>query len=124
MAWLNTIETEFSAAHSLRNYEGDCKNNHGHNWKVIVCYASYELNDQGMVADFKTVKKATNEILEELDHTYINDHSHFKKHNPTSENVAKWIFDQLLEKKLPPIGFRWVQVWENSRSSSKFGYDI
>ena len=83
---------EIAGAHKLNlDYESTCKNLHGHNWIVIVyCKCKdNELNNNGMVIDFKHIK---NMISDKLDHTYINDVVDF---NPTAENMSKWICEQI-----------------------------
>lgn len=90
-----TVVLYFSAAHYLREYQGNCANLHGHNWKVSVTVKAEELDELGFVIDFRDLKKQTKEIISELDHTMINDHADFKSVNPSSENIAKWIFDKL-----------------------------
>ena len=89
------IISDFSGAHNLRNYKGKCEALHGHNWKVEVVVASSSLNDTGMVMDFSDLKKLTKEVIEKLDHGYLNDIEYFKKNNPCSEVIAKYIYDQL-----------------------------
>ncbi len=90
-----TILADFSSAHMLRGYKGKCENLHGHNWKVEVSVYSKKLDKLGMVIDFKDLKKAVYGVLEELDHKNLNDLKYFKKVNPTSENIAKYIYDRL-----------------------------
>ena len=81
---------EIAGAHRLTlDYESKCQNLHGHNWIVIVYCKSKELNHNGMVVDFKHIK---NMISDKLDHQYINEIVNF---NPTAENMAKWIHDQI-----------------------------
>jgi len=81
---------EISGAHRLQlSYESKCQQLHGHNWIIIVFCQSKTLNAEGMVVDFSHVKKA---IKEKLDHKYLNDVVSF---NPTAENMAKWICDQI-----------------------------
>lgn len=83
---------EISAAHKLSlNYESKCQNLHGHNWIIEIYCRSEKLNENGMVYDFTHIKK---KIQEKLDHQYIND---VLKINPTAENIAKWIADELGE---------------------------
>lgn len=84
---------EISAAHKLAlNYESKCSNLHGHNWIVVVTCKSDTLNENGMVYDFTHIKK---KIMDRLDHNYIND---ILDVNPTAENMAKWIAEQIGEK--------------------------
>lgn len=84
---------EIAGAHQLKlSYESKCSNLHGHNWIVIVYCKSEELNEDGMIIDFKHVK---NKISDKLDHQYLNDIVDF---NPTAENMAKWICDEIGEK--------------------------
>lgn len=81
---------EIAGAHNLElDYESKCKNLHGHNWIVIVYCKSETLNQNGMVIDFKHIK---NKISDKLDHQYLNDIVDF---NPTAENMAKWICDEI-----------------------------
>ena len=81
---------EISAAHSLRlNYESKCQNLHGHNWHVVVHCKARELNENGMVEDFTLIKKRIQDVL---DHKSLNE---VLDCNPTAENIAKWICDQI-----------------------------
>ncbi len=83
---------EIAGAHNLKlNYESKCSNLHGHNWIVVVYCKSEELDENGMVLDFKHIK---NLVSDKLDHQYLNDVVDF---NPTAENMAKWICDQVTE---------------------------
>lgn len=111
------IETYFSSAHNLRGYHGKCEELHGHNWKVGVVVASPKLDKTGMVLDFKYLKKKLNDVLEKLDHKYLNRISYFKKANPTSENIAKYIYDSL-KQQIPAL--KSVTVWENNTSSATY----
>ncbi len=97
----------FSAAHNLPNYNGKCENLHGHNWDVEVQVSSEKL-ENGMVIDFKILKKYLKEILSTLDHTYINE----KIENPTAENIAKYIYENLREKLPPKFNIDYIKVWE------------
>ncbi len=92
------IITSFSAAHSLKNFKGKCEALHGHNWKVEVWVRGSELDENGLLIDFKEVKDATYQVLEELDHKHLNDLEPFKTENPSSERIARYIFDEISKK--------------------------
>lgn len=111
------IQSAFSAAHNLRNYRGKCENLHGHNWKVEAILAYKSLGKDGMAVDFKEAKKVLKEALREFDHSYLNEIEPFKKINPTSENMAKIIYDRLKEKD---SHIRSVSVWENDNSCATY----
>jgi 6-pyruvoyltetrahydropterin/6-carboxytetrahydropterin synthase len=111
------VEGGFSSAHNLRGYKGKCEDLHGHNWRVEICVSSKKLDSIGMVLDFKYLKMKLNAFLEKLDHKYLNKLSYFKKVNPTSENIARYIYDQL-KPGIPLLGS--VTVWENSTSSATY----
>ena len=105
-----TIEMQFSAAHSLRGYKGKCESLHGHNWSVEVEARQVVLDKTGMVMDFKVMKRCVAALLEKFDHKHLNVIPYFKKINPTSENIAKFLFDKL-KPKIP--GLYRVKVWES-----------
>jgi 6-pyruvoyltetrahydropterin/6-carboxytetrahydropterin synthase len=107
------VEGSFSSAHNLRGYRGKCEELHGHNWKVEVVAASYELDKTGMVMDFKFLKAKLRNVLEKLDHKYLNRVPYFKKYNPTSERIAEYIYHCL---KPRVKNLRSVTVWENTTS--------
>lgn len=111
------IFNNFSAAHRLRGYKGKCENIHGHNWKVGVIVSSDKINKIGIVADFREVKKKLENVLSELDHKDLNSLKYFKKVNPTSENLAKLIYEKLKKKKLPVSS---VSVWEADDSRATY----
>jgi len=92
------IETYFSAAHHLRNYKGKCEAQHGHNWIVEVYVQCQLLNEIGIGIDFKDVKDATKAVLEDLDHKDLNEIPSFREENPSSENIAKYLYRKLSER--------------------------
>ncbi|MHB8154473.1 MAG: 6-carboxytetrahydropterin synthase QueD [Candidatus Omnitrophota bacterium] len=111
------VQGAFSSAHNLRGYKGKCEDLHGHNWIVEIVISSAQLDDIGMVLDFKYLKKKLNACLEQMDHKYLNKLAYFDKVNPTSENIAKYIYKKLK----PPIPLlNCVTVWENSTSSATY----
>ena len=89
------IKTHFSAGHHLRNYPGNCEKPHGHNWNVQVTVRATELDELGMGIDFRTVKSAVKVVMDDLDHCDLNNHPAFLTQNPSSENLARYIFQQL-----------------------------
>lgn len=111
------VFSSFSAAHRLRNYKGKCENVHGHNWKVGVEVASGALNKTGIVMDFGEIKKKLKNILMKFDHKDLNALACFKKTNPTSENIAKIIFEELKKRKIPVSS---VSVWEAEDSKATY----
>ncbi|UCD15424.1 MAG: 6-carboxytetrahydropterin synthase QueD [Candidatus Omnitrophota bacterium] len=114
----------FSAAHSLRDYKGKCECLHGHNWKVEVLVSSPHLNPAGMVMDFGELRKVVGDILEELDHKYLNDLDYFKEKNPSSEEIARHIFEKL-KGKISERNCRLteVRVWETQNSCAIYAGD-
>ncbi|RLB83924.1 MAG: 6-carboxytetrahydropterin synthase QueD [Deltaproteobacteria bacterium] len=92
------VKTHFSAAHSLRGYPGDCARTHGHNWTIEVFVKCKELNEIGIGIDFRNIKKAVKNVLQDLDHFNLNDLPAFKKVNPTSENIARFLYQALRQK--------------------------
>ena len=92
------IKTHFSGGHHLRNYPGNCEKPHGHNWKVKVTVRATELDKLGMGIDFKTLKQVVNRVVDDLDHSDLNDNPAFKDVNPSSENIAIHIFSELRDE--------------------------
>jgi 6-pyruvoyltetrahydropterin/6-carboxytetrahydropterin synthase len=92
------IKSHFSAAHSLKGYPGDCAHIHGHNWMVEVFVKCEELDEIGIGIDFRDIKQSVKDVLEGLDHFNLNDLPVFKEVNPTSENIAKFLYQELAKK--------------------------
>lgn len=119
-----SVEVSFSAAHQLRGYKGKCENMHGHNWKVQISVMSEDLNDIDLVIDFHELKKMARDVIAPLDHAYLNDIFPFTEKNPSSENMAKWIFD-CMKKKIADDAIRVsaVTVWESDTASATY-YEV
>lgn len=111
------VKSDFSAAHNLRNYNGKCEKLHGHNWIVEAVFRYDKADKDGLAVDFRIAKGALKGAIESLDHSYLNDSKFFKKANPTSENIAKFIYDGL-KKKLKSVYS--VAVWENEKSCAVY----
>jgi 6-pyruvoyltetrahydropterin/6-carboxytetrahydropterin synthase len=90
-----SIEAHFSAAHALRGYPGDCARLHGHNWIVRVSVRCRELDETGIGIDFRVVKDHAKAVLQGLDHYNLNELPPFKEVNPSSENVARYLYGEL-----------------------------
>lgn len=116
-----SVEGWFSAAHRLTDYRGKCERLHGHNWKVEVNLGRKSLDKAGMVMDFSKVKEVLEEVLGELDHQFLNELSYFEGKNPSSENIARWIYEGM-ERKLEGKEVRLlrVRVWESEKSSASY----
>ncbi len=112
-----TIESYFSSAHYLRGYKGKCESLHGHNWKVEVSVEKEELDKLGMALDFKCLKAKLDKALDKLDHTCLNNIAYFKKVNPTSESIARYIYDRL---EANVGGLKAVTVWESNTSRAAY----
>ncbi len=91
-----SIEESFSSAHQLKNYQGKCENLHGHNWRIILTVKGERLNDIGLLIDFHELKDILQSILQELDHTNLNALPYFKEQNPSSENIAAYLFEKII----------------------------
>lgn len=111
------VKADFSSAHRLREYKGKCENLHGHNWIVEMAVSSKTLNKNGLLIDFRILKSKLSEILDDLDHKNLNDLEPFKKKNPTSENIARFIFDKLKKNGISPYR---VSVWESDTSCATY----
>ena len=92
------IETHFSAAHALRGYPGDCARLHGHNWIIQVYVRCRELDDIGIGIDFRVIKENVKDVLQGLDHFNMNELPAFQEDNPTSENIAKYLYRELSKR--------------------------
>ena len=92
------VKTHFSAAHSLEGYPGDCQRVHGHNWIVEAYVTCQELDQIGIGIDFRDIKQAVKDVLEGLDHFNLNELPAFEDVNPTSENIAKFLYKELGKK--------------------------
>ena len=90
-----SIKHTFSAARALRDYQGQCANVHGHNFTVEAKIRTPE-DDKGYVLDYYEAKIYLAEISEKIDHNYLNDIPPFDTINPTTENLAKYFYEQLL----------------------------
>lgn len=120
-----TVISGFSAAHRLRGYEGECERLHGHNWKVEVTVAAPRLNEVGLAIDFKVLKGELERVLKGLDHSCLNEKPPFDRENPSSERIARFIYDEI-SKGLSPheVRVKMVRVWESETACAAYGEEI
>jgi len=115
------ILTSFAAAHCLINYQGDCENLHGHNWRVEVTVRVGELDDAGLGIDFKILKAETNQLLKTLDHKYLNELPPFSGLSPSSENIARFLYRELSNKlNTDNIKVETITVWESDFACASY----
>ncbi|MDY0268009.1 6-carboxytetrahydropterin synthase QueD [Trichloromonas sp.] len=115
------IHTHFAAAHNLINYQGDCENLHGHNWKVEVTVTARELDKAGLGIDFKILKRETKAVLDLLDHKYLNEIEPFVNNSPSSENIARFLFEKLSPRlNTDNVTVYEVNVWESEYACASY----
>ncbi len=117
-----SVQSDFGAAHRICGYPGKCDRLHGHNWQVEAAVSGEALDELGMLIDFKLLKSALNEILDGLDHYYLNELAPFKEQNPSAENIARYIFLQLEEDERlkGKCHVSYVKVWETAKSAALY----
>jgi 6-pyruvoyltetrahydropterin/6-carboxytetrahydropterin synthase len=119
-----SVEKHFDAAHFLRGYRGKCEALHGHRFQVVVKIKSSGVNDIGIAYDFAELKQHLNDILAKFDHTCLNDMPPFDKVNPSSENIATIIYDELKPKLAEtPVSISSVEVWESPQTGVIYSPD-
>jgi 6-pyruvoyltetrahydropterin/6-carboxytetrahydropterin synthase len=112
-----SVEQEFDAAHALRGYQGKCEALHGHRFRVVATVQAAKLDGIGMAYDFTLLKKHLASLLSRLDHTYLNEVTPFDKINPSSENIAATIFNELKPGLAgAPVSLVSIEVWESPQS--------
>jgi 6-pyruvoyltetrahydropterin/6-carboxytetrahydropterin synthase len=117
------VEQSFASAHALRNYKGRCENVHGHNWKVRVVIEGEKLDATGMLVDFLDVKSFMGEILDRIDHQFLNEIPPFDSINPSAENIAEYFYQQMtgrLAETPVTVRIREVKIWETEIQSATY----
>jgi len=119
-----SVEAEFAAAHALRGYQGKCENLHGHNYKVQLTVEGSELDAIGLVCDFKELKRMLRDVLGRLDHQHLNDVGPFRETNPTTEILARYIYNELSPQIAAlteaHANLKCVRVWETQGCSAAY----
>jgi 6-pyruvoyltetrahydropterin/6-carboxytetrahydropterin synthase len=108
------VEQHFEAAHFLRGYQGKCENLHGHRYGVVVRLRTAKLNEIGLAYDFTDIKRYLKEIMGRMDHVCLNDVPPFDKINPSAENIAATIYNELRAKIADEnVEIAAVEAWEH-----------
>lgn len=119
-----SVEDTFAAGHALRGYRGKCENPHGHNYKVQITLAGEELDNIGLLYDFKDLKAAMNQIIDRLDHQFLNDIEPFREQNPSAENMARFFYTEANAKLRSVTGGRVrvkeVKIWETDTTTATY----
>ncbi|MBA7668110.1 6-carboxy-5,6,7,8-tetrahydropterin synthase [subsurface metagenome] len=119
-----SVEQHFDAAHFLRGYQGKCEALHGHRFRVVVKIKSSGVNDIGIAYDFVELKQHMRDILAKFDHTCLNNVPPFDKINPSSENIASTIYNELQPKLAgAPVSLSIVEVWESPQTGVSYTPD-
>ncbi len=119
-----SVEQHFDAAHFLRGYQGKCEALHGHRFQVVIKIKASRVNDIGIAYDFVELKHHLGDILARFDHTCLNDVRPFDKINPSSENIASIIYNELRPKLAgAPVSLSCVEVWESPQSRVAYSSD-
>ncbi|MBI2876224.1 MAG: 6-carboxytetrahydropterin synthase QueD [Candidatus Tectomicrobia bacterium] len=116
------VRSGFAAAHQLRGYQGSCENFHGHNWRVEVTVKAEALNEIGIGLDFRQIAQAARELLSQVDHRNLNEVEPFIESNPTSENLARWFYQEL-GRRLNGPGIRVSRVTVMETEDYAASYD-
>ena len=119
-----TVEAGFSSGHYLRNYHGKCENPHGHNYKVRVTLHGRELDEAGLLLDFKLLKQVMRPVVDRIDHQMLNDLEPFTVLNPSAENIAKFFYDQtnvqLAEMTRGRVRVKDCTIWETDTTTATY----
>ena len=113
------VKGEFDAAHRVAGYPGKCDRLHGHSWTVELSVTGCQLDELGMLADFKVVRGALMKLLDTMDHQYLKELPCFQGINPTAENIAQYIYRSLAGEPVfsRAAHLQAVCVWESPHSS-------
>ncbi len=119
-----SVEQHFDAAHFLRGYQGKCEALHGHRFGVVVKIGAPEVDEVGLAYDFTVLKQHLSDILSRFDHICLNDVPPFDNINPSSENIAATIYNELQPKLAgAPVSLSCVEVWESPQSGVAYSPD-
>ena len=109
-----SVEEHFDAAHLLRDYHGKCENTHGHRFKVVIRLEATKLQQNGLAYDFTLLKLSLREALARYDHAFLNEIAPFDIIEPSCENIAATLYDELLPQFTGlPVTLTHVEIWES-----------
>ena len=112
-----SVENHFDAAHFLRGYQGKCEALHGHRFRVVTRVSASKLDATGLAYDFTELKRHLNDILAKFDHTCLNELPPFNEINPSSENIATTIYNELKSRLTgAPVSISSIEVWESPQA--------
>ena len=114
------VEDAFASAHQLRGYKGKCENLHGHNWRVRVKVKGKTLDPLGMLVDFGILKGMVKSCMDRLDHRFLNETPPFDAMNPTSENLAKYLFAEVNALLPEGVSVHKTTVWESEKCAASY----
>ena len=117
-----SVRDSFAAAHRLEGYQGKCEGLHGHNFIVEVLFTGEKLGDDGLLVDFRIIKGYLHDVLERLDHKYLNEISFFADRASSAEYISVYIYDEI--KKIireENVSLKEVRVWESEKAYAAYG---
>ena len=116
------VVTRFAAAHRLTMVGEKCENLHVHNWKIEVYVQGKALDEGGVLVDFGIIKRHVRDLMETLDHKFLNDLKYFQNGTPpSSENIACYVADNLASRlDVPGIRVSRVTAWESEDASATY----
>ena len=118
------VEGEFSSSHQLYGYKGKCEELQGHNWRVEMYVKGEKLNEIGLLVDFKDLRELLKKTLDHLDHKFLNRIKPFDSINPSAENIAKFIYENV-QAEINKLGIilSKIIVFETSKSMACYSKD-
>jgi 6-pyruvoyltetrahydropterin/6-carboxytetrahydropterin synthase len=121
-----SVEETFAAGHALRGYRGKCENPHGHNYRLRITLRGPQLDPTGLLYDFVHLKQVIHTVVESVDHKFLNDQPPFDVLNPSAENIAKYLYDEISRQMRGPqngASIVRVDVWETDTSRASYWPD-
>ncbi|NIV69479.1 MAG: hypothetical protein GWN41_04985 [Phycisphaerae bacterium] len=118
--WTVSVETHFWASHRLTLPDGSKEPAHSHNFSVTADVGTEKITDMGLVMDFRRLKAMLDKIVADFDNVALDGIDYFKQNNPTAENVAKYIYEQLQPKLHKDVKLEAIRIIEEPGCSAKF----